>query len=110
MSYCRFSSGDVYLYAHIHGGWCCCCCHLEPEIEFTTLGELVEGGIDVQTWPDVHFEWASEVLAHLQAHRDAGHIVPQYAFDRIQKEIEEHGGDFQNPFLCESPIFEMNIS
>tara|TARA_Y100000310_G_C20540580_1_gene743075 strand:- start:710 stop:844 length:135 start_codon:yes stop_codon:yes gene_type:complete len=30
-----------------------------------------------------------DALKHLQKHKDAGHVVPEYAISRLQKEIAE---------------------
>jgi len=78
MSYCRWSDeSDVYLYAHVAGGWECCGCFLEEQTTMTTL---------------------QDVLDHLQAHRDAGHKVLESAFDRVRSEIEEYGADSTSPY------------
>lgn len=63
MAYVRFCSrsfgaydSDVYVYEHTAGGIHCCSCALQG-ICFTTDEPAV-------------------MIAHLQAHRDAGHQVP----------------------------------
>ncbi len=68
MSYCRFREGqsDVYLYHDIDGYYHCCGCKLSGDARLETL---------------------AEALAHLEAHRKAGHKVPQYAFDRVCLEM-----------------------
>lgn len=35
-----------------------------------------------------------EMIDHLLEHQTAGHRVPQYAFDRLRKEIAEHGDTY----------------
>jgi len=47
--------------------------------------------------PDHQMETLGEVLAHLESHRDAGHKVPQRAFDLVHREMEESGPDYHNP-------------
>ena len=103
MSYCRWSDdSDVYLYAHVSGGWECCGC---------SMGELVEGRypkelckmLDIpdepfMNSPSIHMTTLQEVLDHLQAHRDAGHQVLERAFDRVRDEIEEYGPDSMSPY------------
>jgi len=36
----------------------------------------------------------SEMIDHLLVHRGAGHMVPDYAIQRLQDEIAEHGDDY----------------
>ena len=73
MSYCRFGSdSNVYLYDAATGGWHCCACWLSPERN---------------TW----LHTLGEVLAHLQAHVDAGHLVPQRAIGYVLEEIAQFG-------------------
>ena len=76
MSYCRFSEdSDVYLYPHVYGNYQCCACKLGEMDILLTL---------------------EEVLKHLQAHRNAGHKVPEYAFERVEAEIKELDPDYDN--------------
>lgn len=70
MSYCRFSDGDVYLYADVQGGWTCCGC------------SLIGGPSGMR-----HLDSAEDVLAHFQHHERAGDRVPDYAIARIKDEI-----------------------
>ena len=79
MSYCRFSEGDVYLIAHANGRWSCYLCKMEDGQRIVTLNTL------------------GEVQDHLQAHRDAGHKVPERAFALVREEIALFGFDFVNP-------------
>lgn len=61
MSYARFGEGsDVYVFAHWGGFVQCSGCALD------------------NVW-DYHS--AEEVVAHMRAHIDAGHIVPEYLLD-----------------------------
>jgi len=79
MSYCRFGEdSDIYLYPHVYGDYICCACRLRGTFGSTVLITL------------------AEVLEHLQAHRDVGHKVPEYAFERIRTEIEELGPEYDN--------------
>jgi len=73
MSYCRFMSGDVYMYPSVHGGITCCGCKLEDP------------------WPS--FDSRLDAHNHLLDHRVAGHKVPQHAFDRLVLEIAELGDE-----------------
>lgn len=101
MSYCRFSSGDVYMYPHAAGFIECCACSFAPP-EPANMGDLAALlGADENESPELfedfeingslQFNTRSEALAHLQQHRDAGHKVPEYAFERLRKELDEEG-------------------
>lgn len=96
MSYCRRydRKHEVYMYMHV-GGWIeCCMCHLHAKR--CNLGELhvpkkfLEHGIMP---PDEKFFTRSEALKHLLAHTKRGHGVPQYAIERLRKEIKEEGDE-----------------
>ena len=103
MSYCRFSEGDVYMYGDVEGGFTCLACLLAPLVKsiFTTGGDLFgrhwepcphcqgAGCDDCMLHDELNFATRREALAHLHAHRQAGHRVPQRAFDRLEAEIEE---------------------
>ena len=88
MSYCRFSEGDVYLIAHSDGLWSCYLCKLRSKRWIVTLNTL------------------GEVQDHLQAHRDAGHKVPDRAFAIVEREIALYGGDYVNPHYVEGQSYE----
>ena len=64
MSYCRFGwdGSNVYVFVSRRGIECCGC----------LLGQ-----------PDLVTRSANEMIEHLEAHRAAGHTVPQYAMDRL---------------------------
>lgn len=104
MSYCRFSDGDVYMFDHIDGYIECCACRLTPlgPTIFTKAGSSPSFG----EWDDcqhcggegcehcgmhgfAHFDTPQEALVHLLEHREAGHSVPSYAIEALQREIEE---------------------
>lgn len=74
MSYCRWNGidSDVYVIATYYQGkeaWDCICC----SIATNNLMGLVHT--------------RQEMLDHLLEHRLVGNRVPQYAIDRLQKEI-----------------------
>ena len=83
MSYCRFSDGDVYMYDSVKGGLHCCACRLGDE----TLEVPWDWG------PDVVFHSRLDAHEHLMEHKEAGHSVPQYAFDMLVEEIAEWGDE-----------------
>ena len=100
MSYCRFSDGDVYMYASPQGIECCAC-RLAPLVKtiFTEGGDYPlfgrigpcdcsgEGCAKCMMNGSMTFHTEQDALAHLLKHRDAGHDVPQYAIDRLEEEI-----------------------
>lgn len=72
MAYARWGcdGSDVYVFMDVTGGFTCCCCELvgENRSNFATKGEMVE---------------------HLLKHREAGHVVPEYAIESIRNETED---------------------
>jgi hypothetical protein len=100
MSYCRFLEGDVYMYASSLGGIACAMCTFAPRVPsiFTTgTGpddplfpnlppcEQCQGtGCDHCMMPgSQHFSGVQEAYEHLITHRQAGHEVPQRAFQAL---------------------------
>jgi hypothetical protein len=73
MSYARFGEKecDVYVFLHTGGFLSCCGCWLEPE------------------W-DPAFATTAEMIAHLEAHKAAGHLVPDYTFDELRADALEN--------------------
>lgn len=70
MSYARFSSeSDVYVYLDVSGYLCCCGCSLSEQWSYGTTDAL---------------------LAHLDAHKAAGHEVPDYCIERLKDERAEN--------------------
>jgi len=114
MSYCRFSDGDVYLYAHVGGGFECCACSIaEPIKSIFTVGyknhplfgdiepcEKCGGeGCDCCNMPgNTHLNTRSECIEHLKKHKNAGHRVPGYAFKILKEELEE-AGEMNEPYF-----------
>lgn len=70
MSYCRHNgvTSDLYLYKDVYGGWQCVGCGV-----FFTIGD---------------------VLKHLEEHKAKGDKIPQHTFERVQKEIDSFGIDW----------------
>jgi hypothetical protein len=110
MSYCRFMSGDVYMYPDVSGGITCCACSLSDRVKtiFTTgddnhflfgtvsgCGDCAGEGCDGCMMPgNMNFETYQEAIDHLNAHVDAGDKVPGYAFEYLIKDmVEERGLD-----------------
>ena len=78
MSYCRFGKdSNVYLYPTFGKTWVCCNCRLSTE--------LIEGIGFHHSFALVSLEG---VKAHLEAHLEAGHLVPDYAFERVAREMK----------------------
>ena len=72
MSYCRFTEdSDVYVFPSVYGGIECCACSL------SSPGK------------NVSFPTQEEMIEHLREHQDTGDLVPGYAFERLQREINE---------------------
>lgn len=71
MSYARFGceDSDVYLFWNTDQQWDCCGCLLQERGSFQT--ESLE-----------HF------MFHLSEHLEAGHTVPQSAFDFIREDVK----------------------
>lgn len=103
MSYCRFGSGDVYMYEHVGGFIECCTCSLAP-LEKQNMSGLAEFlGLSRDLHPEMfedfdshaslEFNSRTSALEHLQSHRDAGHVVPEYAFERLRQELKDVGDE-----------------
>ena len=73
MAYCRKTTiNSVYMYPSISGGIVCCGCTLSKEF-------------------NENFLLRSNAIKHLLKHRESGNDVPDYAIERLKKEIEELG-------------------
>ena len=83
MSYCRDNGedSDVYMFPTGRDKIVCCICALMP-IEIK-----VEQGQEYEDQGSMTFDTKQEALQHLQQHRDAGHKVPERAFERLRREI-----------------------
>ena len=129
MSYCRFSDGDVYMYASIYGGIECCACRLAPMVNtiFTKGPSEGEENSGFYKFMDVKGPcpkcegagcyscmmhgsitfWARhDALQHLFDHELMGYDVPSYAIERLQQELEEIGNNkgLEKPDEPPSPI------
>lgn len=111
MSYCRFSSGDVYMFHHVCGFVECCSCLLAPKVKtiFTRgykgfLKECEtckgkgckecnckkcngEGGDCCMMHGNSNFDTFQEAYNHLLEHKQKGHSIPEEAFEELQKDI-----------------------
>lgn len=68
MSYCRWGEdSDVYVY-HSDGYVCSSC-------------KMAEG-------KDIRLETPIQLLAHLVRHRKEGHLVPDAAIERLQRDVK----------------------
>jgi hypothetical protein len=102
MSYCSSLEGDVYMYPS-DAGIVCCACALAPKVPtIFTKGTRA----DHPLWPNTppcqacagagcdqcmlhgsqYFQTAQDAYEHLVSHRQAGHGVPQRAFDELIEE------------------------
>ena len=116
MSYCRFLSGDVYMYPDVSGGITCCACSLSDRVKsiFTSgyenhplfgtvsgCGDCAGEGCDGCMMPgNMNFETYHEAIDHLHAHVEAGDKVPDYAFDGLIQDMENAEHDLGGCF-CE---------
>ena len=112
MSYCRFGDdSDVYVYAHVSGGFECCACSLAELVTTIFTSGLKDDDPRKKLFGDIkpcencqgvgckqcmmpgniNLKTRSEMIAHLQEHINAGHKVPPYAIEQLTKEIEEEG-------------------
>lgn len=105
MSYCRFVESDVYMYPSCNGGITCCLCKFSEKVItiFTTGSDedsFLKGiescenckgsGCDeCMGFGDVQLNSYEEALEHLEKHRESGDNVPEYAFERLRKDMEE---------------------
>ena len=94
MSYARFGcdDSDVYVFLHVSGFLYCCGCILQerewiedetrPVIggDFGCVGEIVQ----------TEFADTASMIAHLKAHRAAGHTVSQDTIDDLLADAEEN--------------------
>jgi len=131
MSYCRFSSGDVYLYPSIYGGIECCACRLADKVNTIFTEGLSEDdprikffGIEPNT-PCKHCNGKgcgkctmfgnttlfsrSDAIKHLEEHKKAGHKVPRHAFAYLKAEIKDVGDTkgLEIPDEKPSPILDL---
>lgn len=70
MSYARFGwdGSDVYVYLDVAGHLACCGCALGSPVHRST----------------------ADMLAHLDAHRSAGHRVPEACIEQLKADAEEN--------------------
>ena len=115
MSYCRFISGDVYMYADVAGGITCCACSLSERVKsiftegcddhflFGTVSGCEdcsgEGCDDCMMSGNMNFKTYQEAIDHLHEHEAAGDKVPDYAFAGLIKDM--NAGDPLDGCFCE---------
>lgn len=74
MSYARFGTdSSVYVFLDVSGYFNCCGCRLAPGVATST-----------------HAPTTAEMLAHLEEHRAAGHLVPDYCLDGLRDDRDEN--------------------
>ncbi len=125
MSYSRFGSGDVYMFASSTGGIECCMCsiarkkfrvHLgtgenclfllmkrrkqdwfssEKCIQYFQKKQRMIGRLESE---DPTFETAQKALNHLYLHQLHGNYVPEYAIERLKEEIKNGIHPVRIPF------------
>ena len=89
MSYVRFGSdgSEVYVFESSAGIECCGCWLQEREWVDDPDRPIFKGYFRNvgETVPYV-FGTPAEMIAHLDAHRAAGHVVPEYVFEALREE------------------------
>lgn len=75
MSYCRWTSSDIFLYQNNNGSIVCCGCQLNSQ----------DG--------DRLFNSRERAIAHVEAHIAYGDSVPDNVIERLLQEIAEDGDD-----------------
>lgn len=109
MSYARFgwNNSDVYVFAHVGGGFECCACSIGPLVKsiYTTgykdhplFGDVEpckhcngEGCEKCMMHGSVRLDTRSEMIAHLEDHIKQGDNVPSSAIEELKKELKEEG-------------------
>ena len=108
MSYARFGdNSDVYVFPHVGGGFECCACTLAPLVKsiftegctnnplFGTITPCKKcngtGCEHCMLHGSTRLNTRSEMIAHLKDHIKAGHRVPKYAIETLEKELKEEG-------------------
>lgn len=99
MSYARWGQdgSDVYVFYHVNDYLCCCACDLQEVQTFSTSKSYRESELkknrqpleNARNFPDWKTCSYSAMLDHLKDHVKAGHIVPEYVFSRLEKEMKE---------------------
>lgn len=99
MSYCRFSSGDVYIYHHVDGYLECCACRLMAKIA-GPMPDYIKEMHKKLGWksPKSYAYWdcfttrsRTKMLEHITHHKQLGHKVGRGAISRLKQEIKELG-------------------
>lgn len=82
MSYARFSEdSDVYVFLRDLGLECCSC-------TFAVLAEMRSANVTMSLNFLAHN--TDDMLAHLDQHRAAGHVVPDYAYEGLRDDRREN--------------------
>lgn len=77
MSYARWSEGDAYVYPSVHGHLECMGCSLESTPE--------------EPHKSFRTKKRSEMIAHIERHIAAGHVVPGRTLPRLRRELAKDG-------------------
>jgi hypothetical protein len=91
MAYARFSEeSDVYVFLSTHGALECCGC------VFTKSAPVED-----KRWD---YESTADMIAHLEAHRSAGHLVPEYCFEGLEEDSESN-----DAFIAEAHAMRVHV-
>jgi len=115
MSYARFGdNSDVYVFAHVGGGFECCACSIGPMVNtIMTKGRkdhILFGAVkactkcsgvgckECQMHGSVNIKTRSGMIAHLKKHIKNGDKVPSYAIESLSREIKKEG-ELNDPYF-----------
>jgi hypothetical protein len=95
MALARFVSSDVYVFYDVEGGITCMLCQFMPttEVHHHEKGSPFECMNCAIFHTNFNTDSRTEMIEHLRRHREAGDRVPDYAFEKLEKDIREHGDD-----------------
>ena len=76
MSYCRWMSGDLYMFWNVSGTIECMACPMKSN----------EG-----MWESASFDTFTDAIKHLQEHERNGDDFPSYAVDGLMDDLQKYG-------------------
>jgi hypothetical protein len=82
MSYCRFLQADAYIFMHVGGFLTCCGCSLP-----------IENDIGVHSF---EANSTQEMLDHIDAHLEAGHLIPGFVKERLIEDDKKNFPDLED--------------
>ena len=80
MAYARFINSDIYIYPHTSGYIECCACWLNEDKDQYSL---FIGNVNITN--------DDQLRAHLEAHSNAGHNMPESLLQEILADSDRYG-------------------